>query len=79
MNERIVELIIETVEELIAETKESGKEHIPDTWNIPDEFCEKFSKLIIKECCQLVEDTSGVSLNDIESIKENIQQNFGIK
>jgi len=40
---------------------------------------EKFAELIVKECCQLVEDTPGVAWDDIELIIKTIQENFGIQ
>ena len=37
MNERIKQLADEAIEDM------------PGAWNIPDEFCEKFAELIVRE------------------------------
>jgi hypothetical protein len=42
MNERIRELADEAIEDM------------PGAWNIPDEFCDKFAELIIRECLNRV-------------------------
>ena len=41
MNERILELADKAIEDM------------PGAWNIPDEFCEKFAELIVKECARV--------------------------
>ncbi len=43
MNERILELADKAVEDM-----PSGP------WNIPDEFCNKFAELIVRECVNVV-------------------------
>ena len=40
MNERIRELADKAIEDM------------PGAWNIPDEFCEKFAELIVRECVE---------------------------
>ncbi len=42
MNERIRELAEQAIEDM------------PGVWNIPDEFCKKFSELILKDCCEIL-------------------------
>ena len=64
MNERIRELADKAIED------------IPGAWNIPDEFCEKFAELIIKEC-------SGVnyhsSFQDGEFHARELLEHFGVE
>ena len=43
MNERIIELADKAVEDIST-----------GPWNISDEFCIKFAKLIVRECCDIV-------------------------
>ena len=38
MNEQITKLADKAIEDM------------PGAWNIPDEFCEKFAELIVREC-----------------------------
>ena len=42
MNEQITKLADKAIEDM------------PRAWNIPDEFCEKFAQLIVKECASIV-------------------------
>ena len=67
MNERILELADKTIEDM------------PGAWNIPDEFCEKFAELIVRECANLFEieyGTSEVSGNEVARV---LQRHFGVK
>ena len=41
MNERILELADKAIEDM------------PGAWNIPDDFCEKFAELIVRECARV--------------------------
>ena len=36
--------------ERIQELADKAIEDMPGAWNIPDEFCEKFAELIVREC-----------------------------
>ena len=42
MNEQITKLADKAIEDM------------PGAWNIPDEFCEKFAELIVKECVDVI-------------------------
>jgi hypothetical protein len=46
MNKRILELADKAIEDM------------PGAWNIPDEFCEKFAELIVRECAALAKSKS---------------------
>jgi hypothetical protein len=71
MNERILELANKAVEDM-----PSGP------WNIPDEFCEKFAELIVKECAQ-VADAERPSLLGCGYITKTtgmrIKEHFGVE
>ena len=45
MNERILELADKAIEDM------------PGAWNIPNEFCEKFAELIVRECDRYARNT----------------------
>lgn len=65
MNERIIELADKAVEDIPA-----------GAWNIPDEFCEKFAELIVRECAGVAGcngHVSGFTLGDL------IKQHFGVE
>ena len=67
MNERILELADKAIEDM------------PGAWNIPDEFCEKFAELIVRECANLFEieyGTSEVSGNEVARV---LQRHFGVE
>jgi hypothetical protein len=70
MNERIKELAEQAMES-------TGIEGLGGSYM--ELNTEKFAELIVKECCQLVEDTPGVAWDDIELIIKTIQENFGIQ
>lgn len=66
MNELILELA-----DKAAEDSSSGP------WNISDEFCIKFAKMIVREC-------AGVELywlneQDRKAVAEKIKQHFGVE
>ena len=58
MNDRILELADKAIEDM------------PGAWNIPDEFCEKFAELIVRECI--------AQCNDGDS-QYFIAKHFGVK
>lgn len=91
MNERLKELVEETVKNTLLEFSEQsfvvdrtseGKK--VEVARIPVEFCEKFAELIIRECidiCEQTHDTSNGKMrcaNDDESIRI-IKERFGIE
>lgn len=62
MNERIRELADKAIEDM------------PGAWNIPDEFCEKFAELIVKECADLFVNQKYMVLNPHEPFaKERVR------
>lgn len=68
MNERIKELIIETI----------GKEGVIDSrafghWALSDEELEKFAKLIVQECARIADNQEDYLTAKI------IKQHFGVK
>ena len=64
MNERIIELADKAVEDIPA-----------GAWNIPDEFCEKFAELIIRECA----DISDASFHNGSAGYTAILKHFGVE
>jgi hypothetical protein len=64
MNERIKELADKAIEDM------------PGAWNIPDEFCEKFAELIVRECTNVVQN-QGAFLRFDQLVKK-IKQHFGV-
>jgi hypothetical protein len=42
---------------------------MPGAWNIPDEFCEKFAELIVRECAQFTD----------SDIRNFILNHFGVE
>lgn len=76
MNERIKELIIETL----------GKQGVIDSrafghWALSDEQLEKFAELIVAECVEQVWYTreDGINGNVSLVIKERMKQHFGVE
>lgn len=41
--------------ELIEKLSNQAIEGMPGAWNIPDEFCEKFAELIVRDCISSIE------------------------
>ena len=70
MNKRIIELADKAALEDI-----SGAVNM----NIPDEFCEKFAELIIKECCQFEKSYSGDAGLVARSYSRKIKDHFSLK
>jgi hypothetical protein len=77
MNERILELADKAVEDM-----PSGP------WNIPDEFCEKFAELIVRECANIVSNKSTLETNEDyregfhraqQFIWQDINKHFGVE
>ena len=80
MNERILELADKAVEDM-----PSGP------WNIPDEFCEKFAELIVRECLMVCKKTEQyeVGNQDPDEVgciraggvfcREDIKEHFGVE
>ena len=80
MNERIKELADKAIEDM------------PGAWNIPDEFCEKFAELIVKECIDKIE-TYRIPVGNsaagekacewtydaLKEIRDEIKQHFGVE
>ena len=66
MNEQITKLADKAIEDM------------PGAWNIPDEFCEKFAELIVRECID-------VGIKDFYNHLPNIfpanaiKQHFGVE
>ena len=74
MNERILELADKAIEDM------------PGAWNIPDEFCEKFAELIVRECADICYHHSnaagGVDTHfgyGYKDCGDDIKRNFGVK
>ena len=72
MNERILELADKAIEDM------------PGAWNIPDEFCEKFAELIVRECVKLQYKNvvvGGVSdyNRGRRELAEEISKHFGVE
>ena len=69
MNERIKEFADKAIEDM------------PGAWNIPDEFCEKFAELIVKECMEVAfrhtPDTEECEYFWL--IHDKIKQHFGVE
>ena len=61
MNERILELADKAIEDM------------PGAWNIPDEFCEKFAELIVRECADVVYSRSG------HATPQDLYEHFGVE
>ena len=64
MNKRILELADKAIEDM------------PGAWNIPDEFCEKFAELIVREC---VEQIIIRERADGEWYQDDIFKHFGVE
>jgi hypothetical protein len=67
MNEQIIELADKAVEDI-----SSGP------WNISDEFCIKFARLIVQECINTVLDSS-VEYCTRPQIVNEIKEHFGVE
>tara|TARA_R110000868_G_scaffold227365_3_gene480318 strand:- start:18 stop:230 length:213 start_codon:yes stop_codon:yes gene_type:complete len=69
MNERILELADKAIEDM------------PGAWNIPDEFCEKFAELIVKECADLAESfhRHQYDMTGNLELHEFIREHFGVE
>jgi len=71
MNERIRELADKAVEDM-----PSGP------WNIPDEFCEKFAELIVRECIRVpydMWDKAELNADIAVKIEHRIKDHFGVE
>ena len=68
----------ERIRELAEQAGSTHKQNLGVYQFFSDEL-NNFAESIIRECCQLVEDTPGVAWNDIELIIETIRENFGVK
>ena len=68
MNERIIELADKAVEDI-----SSGP------WNISDEFCIKFAKLIVRECLNVINQPNGVGDDDVIRISRDVKKHFGVE
>jgi hypothetical protein len=73
MNERILELADKAIEDM------------PGAWNIPDEFCEKFAELIVRECADIAKGEPA-SFYDRDAYKlgrkfasEDVLKHFGVE
>ena len=68
MNERILELADKAIEDM------------PGAWNIPDEFCEKFAELIVKECAEVIFETPVKSTEVVimHVIRDRVKEHFGM-
>ena len=81
MNERIIELADKAVEDI-----SSGP------WNISDEFCIKFARLIVRECIDKIE-TYRIPVGNsaagemacewtydaLKEVRDEIKQHFGVE
>ena len=87
MNERIKELIEETVKTTLLEfskeyvTVSVESEHLGRKIieRIPIEFCEKFAELIIKEVLEVAVNNFYSDPYFIDIFSEHIRQHFGVK
>ena len=52
---------------------------VPGSWNIPDQFCEKFAELIVCECAELAAQEYIVNWLDAQQFANEIRRNFGLK
>ena len=74
MNERIIELADKAVEDIPA-----------GAWNIPDEFCEKFAELIIRECVSMAKgfefaiEQNGFMNPSRYGLSKAMQEHFGVE
>lgn len=64
--------------ELIEKLSDQAIEGMPGAWNIPDEFCEKFAKLIVQECMDVV-DTGENQLIARFQARQWLAEHFGVK
>jgi phage portal protein BeeE len=77
MNKRIIELADKAIED------------VPNAWmNIPDEFCQKFAELIVRECIEIGDNYQEILRNEPEcyncrkvayGIVDKIKQRFGVE
>ena len=51
---------------------------MPGAWNIPDEFCEKFAELIVKECMEWC-DVHATIDGSAQQIRNSIKNHFGVE
>ena len=69
MNKRIKELADKAIED------------VPGAWNIPDEFCEKFAELIVRECATAI--IQDGRLSDVRTARNGcvrtIKEHFGVE
>ena len=76
MNERIKERIKEIAEKAIKD--------MPGAWDIPDEFCEKFTKLIAGHAINCVRDVlrdenSDLSYGAASQVQKHLGEFFGVE
>ena len=67
MNKRVLELADKAVEDIPA-----------GAWNIPDEFCEKFAELIVRECAKVLESGHHPMIDRFTAARY-IKQHFGVE
>jgi hypothetical protein len=70
MNERIQQLADKAIEDM------------PGAWNIPDEFCKKFTELFVQECISTLEEKIYRSIDnegDETWIDLILKEHFGVE
>jgi hypothetical protein len=70
------------MKQIIIDLADKAIEDMPKIrWEIPDEFCEKFAKLIVQECAELAKHhVMNISTyGDAEFVEKQIKQHFGVE
>jgi hypothetical protein len=71
MNERIRECWV----------KAASEDSDPDNWDSQEQFIERFSKLIVRECIDIAQDRAAFDWappNDVNHIINEIKEHFGV-
>ena len=70
MNERIIELADKAIDDM------------PGAWNIPDDFCEKFAELIIKDFKSVILDMMNNGQGEFDTLDQvltEINERLGVE
>jgi hypothetical protein len=70
------------MKQIIMDLADKAIEDMPKMrWEIPDEFCEKFAELIVKECGEVAYKAYWDNPETVRGIhiKEKIKKHFGVE
>jgi hypothetical protein len=70
------------MKQIIMDLADKAIEDMPKMrWEIPDEFCEKFAELIVRECGDVAYGAYWDNPETVrgQHIKEKIKQHFGVE